>query len=118
METQELPLTRELFEEELNEILQIGLNLNVLEAGQSSGLRNLFYGPEDHIEEVLNPVTNSIDQRRQQRSIAILKDGDSYKKLLKIIETCKRNPDWQTYIETAQISRNNRTQYVKCAPIY
>lgn len=95
------------FTEKVNEIMQIGLNINVIEGMAEAQLINLIIEPEKHIKDRLITSKELIDRKRQIRELECLKETVSYKQLISIISKLKKDSRWLNIIDTIQIGRKS-----------
>ena len=92
------------FEETLNKVLHAGLELNLMQGNSSRDLKNLVYDLEGTLNAKLNPKTNAIDQRKQERQIAELKKSKNFTDLEKSLSTIRKHSGWADLVENTQIT--------------
>ena len=92
------------FDETLNKVLHAGLELNLMHGNSSRDLKNLVYDLDGTLNVKLNPKTNAIDQRKQERQIAELKQSKTFTDLEKSLSTIRKHSGWADLVENTQIS--------------
>lgn len=92
------------FDETLNKVLHAGLELNLMHGNSSRDLKNLVYDLDGTLNAKLNPKTNAIDQRKQERQIAELKKSKTFTDLEKSLSEIRKHSGWVDLVENISIS--------------
>jgi hypothetical protein len=108
-------MNKESFIENAQEIMQIGLNTNIIDSFNSSQLRSLIADPEKLVTGRFLNSKEIMDSRYQKRKLDEFRSTNEYLNLIKFISACKNKRDWKSYVDNLEISRAGN-KFKVCLP--
>ena len=102
----------DLFQKEINKVMQTAFALNVLAAASDNELRNLIINPSLYVKQRVITSKILIDQRKQERQLKEIMVTPEYKSLLKSIDTIKLKTDWLYLIDWINFERTPQKTYI------